>query len=83
MMGRHGSPSRHRIDNRGPQCFFLGKRDSLIGWTRLCNQVISQFVSVISTVHGRIHRLYEFKQFFPSCFVKGTTCKEVDSVFSY
>ena len=26
----HGSPSRHRIDSRGPQCFFLGKRD----WAR-------------------------------------------------
>ena len=32
----HWSPSRHRPDNRGPQCFLLGKRD----WARSHNQVV-------------------------------------------
>ena len=32
--------------------------------------VSNQFVSVVQIVHRRVHRLYEFKQFFPSCFVK-------------
>ena len=47
----HWSPSRHRMYNRGPRCFFLGKRD----WSRWRNQVIPT-LTFNAPLERRLHK---------------------------